>query len=157
MVAYLAKVKMELSAFWRGLLEQIPREQNAIADALAKLAISGETEDLGLVPVEFLEKPSIEVDGTEVEMIDARPSWITPILEYLVEGKLPEGHNGARRVLYQAPRYTIVDGVLYRRGHSLPLLRCVLPDEAKAILQEVHEGFCGDHAGGQSLALKVLR
>ena len=51
----------------------------------------------------------------------------------------------------------MVVGMLYRRGHSLPLLRCVLPDEAKAILQEVHEGFCGDHTGGQSLALKVLR
>ena len=51
----------------------------------------------------------------------------------------------------------MVDEVLYRRGHSLPLLRCVLPEEAKAILQEVHEGFCGDHTGGQSLALKVMR
>ena len=36
-----------------------------------KLATSEEMETLGLVPVEFLEKPSIEV-GVEVEMIDAR-------------------------------------------------------------------------------------
>ena len=86
------------------------------------------------MPVEFLEKPSIEGDREEVEMIDTRPTWMTPILEYLVEGKLPEGRNDARRVLYQAPRYTLVEGVLYRRGHSLPLLRCVLPSEAKAIL-----------------------
>ena len=109
------------------------------------------------MPVEFLEKPSIDGDQAEIEMIDIRPTWMTPIVEYLVEGKLPEGRNDARRVLYQAPRYTLVEGVLYRRGYSLPLLRCILPSEAKAILQEVHEGFCGDHTGGQSLALKVLR
>ena len=134
MAAYLAKVKTELSALERGSIEQIPREQNANADALAKLATSGEANTLGLVPVEFLEKPSIEGDREEVEMIDTRLTWMTPILEYLVEGKLPEGRNDARRVLYQAPRYTLVEGVLYRRGHSLPLLRCVLPSEAKAIL-----------------------
>ena len=74
MAAYLAKVKVELSAFGRGSIEQIPREQNANADALAKLATSGETEALGLVPVEFLEKPSIEGVEAEVEMIDARPT-----------------------------------------------------------------------------------
>ena len=96
MAAYLAKVKSELSAFGRGSIEQIPREQNANADALAKLATSGETETLGLVPIEFLEKPSIEGDRAEVEMIDAGPTWITPILEYLAKGKLPEGRNDAR-------------------------------------------------------------
>ena len=45
MAAYLAKVKVELSAFGRGSIEQIPREQNANADALAKLATSGEMMD----------------------------------------------------------------------------------------------------------------
>ena len=74
MASYLAKVKKELSAFEHGLVEQIPREQNANADALAKLATSGEAETLSLVPVEFLERPSIEEVGVEVEMIDARPA-----------------------------------------------------------------------------------
>ena len=93
----------------------------------------------------------------EVEMIDTRPTWMTPIMEYLTMGKLPEERKDERKILYQAPRYVIVDGTLYRRGHSLPLLRCVLPEEAKTILQEGHEGFCGDHSRGQNLALKLLR
>ena len=53
MAAYLAKVKKELSAFEHSLVEQIPQEKNSNADALAKLATSGEAETLGLVPVEF--------------------------------------------------------------------------------------------------------
>ena len=86
MAAYLAKVTVKLSTFERGSIEQIPREQNSNADALAKLATSEEMETLGLVPVEFLEKPSIEEVRAEVEMIDARPTWMTPILEYLTAG-----------------------------------------------------------------------
>ncbi|XP_075640595.1 uncharacterized protein LOC142612386 [Castanea sativa] len=34
----------------------------------------------------------------------------------------------------------------------MPYLKCVDEEEAKYILQEVHEGICGDHAGLRSLA-----
>ena len=153
MAVYLAKVMKELSEFQYDLVEQIPRERNANADALAGITTSKEAETLSIVPMEFLESPSMAESTMEVEMIDTRPTWMTSIIEYLTTGKfLDEGKN-ARRILYQAPRYTIVDGTLYRRGHSLPLLQCVLPEEATTILQEVHEGFCGDHTGGQNLAL----
>ena len=39
----------------------------------------------------------------------------------------------------------------------MPLLRCITPEKAKELMKEVHEGFCRDHAGGQSLAKKILR
>lgn len=39
------------------------------------------------------------------------------------------------------------EGVLYRKGLSVLMLRCVIRDEAKRILKEVHEGTCGDHTG----------
>ncbi|XP_062112162.1 uncharacterized protein LOC133823409 [Humulus lupulus] len=157
MAAYLAKVKKELSKFEYGLVDQIPCEQNANTDTLARHATSKEVETLSIVPVEFLESPSVAGGTTEVEMIDIRLTWMTPIIEYLTTGKFPDELKDARRILYQASRYVIVDGALYRRSHSLPLLRCVLPEEARTILQEVHEGFCGDHVGGKNLTLKILR
>ena len=46
---------------------------------------------------------------------------------------------------------------MYRRGYSVPLLRCIAHDEIKRILHDVHEGECGDHTGGQALAKKILR
>ena len=134
MAAYLAKVKKELSPFECILVEQIPQEQNANADALAKLATFGEGETLGLVLVEFLERPSIKEARREVEMINTRPTWMTPIMEYLAIRKLPDNRKDARKILYQAPQYLIVDITLYQCGHSLPLPRCVLPKEAKTIL-----------------------
>ncbi|GKV15225.1 hypothetical protein SLEP1_g26025 [Rubroshorea leprosula] len=53
--------------------------------------------------------------------------------------------------------YTLVDGVLYKRSFSLPLLRCLSPYEAEYALREVHEGVCGSHVGARTLAYKVLR
>ncbi|XP_024017090.1 uncharacterized protein LOC112090316 [Morus notabilis] len=43
------------------------------------------------------------------------------------------------------------------RRYSTPLLRCLGTGEATRVLSEVHDGICGNHAGGQSLAYKILR
>ena len=46
---------------------------------------------------------------------------------------------------------------LYKRGSLQPYLRCVEEKEAKYILEEVHEGICGDHMGAKSLVRKIMR
>ncbi|XP_074326789.1 uncharacterized protein LOC141664735 [Apium graveolens] len=57
----------------------------------------------------------------------------------------------------EAAKYVEYDGMLYKRGFNQPLLRCVDMEEGNYILREVHEGICGNHLGGGSLALKVLK
>ena len=39
----------------------------------------------------------------------------------------------------------------------MPYLKCVKEDEAKYILEEVHEGIYGDHTGPRSLVSKIIR
>ncbi|XP_074346264.1 uncharacterized protein LOC141685038 [Apium graveolens] len=78
---------------------------------------------------------------------DLGPTWMTHILAYLKEGSLPDEKNEARRIKYKATRYVIYDGVLYRRGFSVPLLKCMDVDECNNILRDVHEGICGNHSG----------
>ena len=47
---------------------------------------------------------------------------------------------------------------LYKRDFSQPHLRCIVEEEeAKYILEEVHEGICGDHMGAKSLVRKIMR
>ena len=36
-------------------------------------------------------------------------------------------------------------------------LKCIDEEEAKYILEEIHEGVCGDHAGPRSLVSKVIK
>ena len=39
----------------------------------------------------------------------------------------------------------------------MPYLKCVNEEEAKYILEEIHEGICGDHLGPRSLVGKVIK
>ena len=53
--------------------------------------------------------------------------------------------------------FTILNDALYKRGFSVPYLKCVDEEEARYILEEIHGGVCGDHAGPRSLVSKVRR
>jgi hypothetical protein len=57
----------------------------------------------------------------------------------------------------KAGRFTMVNETLYKRGFTLPLLKCVSREEGNYILQEIHEGICGNHSGARVLAHKVVR
>ena len=70
---------------------------------------------------------------------------------------LPQDTDEARKIKKRAARFTILNDTLYKRGFSMPYLKCVDEDEAKYILEEIHEGVCGDHAGLRSLVSKVIR
>ena len=48
------------------------------------------------------------------------------------------------------------DSKLYRRSFSGPYLLCVHPDQTELLLEEMHEGICGSHTGGRSLAHRAI-
>lgn len=77
MAAYLEKVKTTFEDFEFYSVEQIPREDNALTDALERLSISREAEELSIVPVEVLHEPSI-VQSREIKLIEEKPTWMTP-------------------------------------------------------------------------------
>ena len=155
MAAYLEKVKAELRNFSRHKVKHVDREDNANADALAKLATSRDAELLCLVPIEIVTEPSIAKQNS-IEAIDAQPSWMDDIVVYLKDDRLPENRDLARKIKYHAEHYLLLNGKLYKRKISTPLLRCLNVEEAKRVLSEIHDGVCGNHSGGQSLAHKAL-
>ncbi|KAJ4715162.1 Retrovirus-related Pol polyprotein from transposon opus [Melia azedarach] len=138
-------------------LQQIPREKNFQADMLSRLASLSETSLPGTVLVEVLPRSSIEEPAEIVHCVSSPSCWMSPIKEYLEEGRLPEDQEAARKLKYRAARYCLIEGVLYRRSFTMPYLRCLHPDEADYVLREIHEGACGNHSGGRSLAYKALR
>lgn len=73
------------------------------------------------------------------------------------EGKEPEEVKSQGVFRRNVSRYRIIQGVLYRKGFSMPLLQCVDELEEVRVMQEVHEGVCGNHIEERSLAVKVLR
>ncbi|RVW32530.1 hypothetical protein CK203_081262 [Vitis vinifera] len=72
--------------------------------------------------------------------------------EYLRTGTLPEDPKQAHKIRVQAARFTLIGGHLYKRSFTGPYLRCLGHSEAQYVLAELHEGICGNHTGGRSLA-----
>ena len=54
-------------------------------------------------------------------------------------------------------RFTILNDTLYKKGFSVPYLKCIDKDEAEYILEEIHKGICRDHVGPRSLVSKIIR
>ena len=82
---------------------------------------------------------------------------MTPIVFFLLDGRLPQDTKKAKKIKKRAARFTILNDTLYKRGFSMPYLKCVDKDETKYILEEIHQGVCGDHAGPRSLVSKVIQ
>ena len=156
MVAYLEKAKGLMETFLIASIEVIPRSKNSNTDALTKLTSTRDVELLDVVSVEFLAEPSIKSRSEIMELV-REPSWMDSIIAYLKYGELPEEKTEARILRLKAARYVLYNDKLYRRGYSMPLLKCVLPTEVKNIMWEIHEGPCGNRAEGKSLAFKALR
>ena len=57
----------------------------------------------------------------------------------------------------KAPRFWVSkEGLLYRRSFTGPYLLCVHPDKVKDFFFEIHEGICGSHTRGRSLAHRAI-
>ena len=151
MKKYLEKVLHLVKKFKEANFIQIPREENVEADTLAKEASATGAMD------EFDEVQYIpSIDLPEVQQIENRENWMTPIVSYLKDRKLSEGKDKARKLRVRAARYVLMDKVLYKRVFSQPYLRCLAPDEVNYVLREVHEGAYGNHSGARSLIHKVV-
>ncbi|KAM1104891.1 hypothetical protein ACFX13_013506 [Malus domestica] len=95
--------------------------------------------------------------AAEVCNLQQRNSWITLISRFPAHGTLPNDKVQAKQIRYKATHYLIINDQLYKRGFNLPDLRCLTPAEAETVLWEIHEEFCGDHAGSRSLAHTAFR
>ena len=130
----------------------VPHEANIEADRLARIG-SGQEIDL-LCPVVILSHSSI--DGASVDLVEDTKTWMTPIIKYLVTRDLPVDKNEARQLRRRSARYAFKFRQLYKKGYSVPLLKCVTPERGLYVMQEIHEGVCGNHSGPRSLFHKVI-
>ncbi|KAK3031150.1 hypothetical protein RJ639_035148 [Escallonia herrerae] len=156
MAQYLNLVKTSAVKFQNFTIRQIPRDQNTQADTLSRLTSAEEMDVRRPIYLEFLKDRSIS-SQTEVETIEQESCWMDMIVTYLSTGELPSERHKARNLRVKAARYALVEGTLYKKSFSLPYLRCLRLSESIYALQEVHEGICGQHLGGRTLAQKILR
>ncbi|WKA09087.1 hypothetical protein VitviT2T_026765 [Vitis vinifera] len=155
MARYLAKVRDTLQQFTEWAIEKIKRTDNRRADAMAGIAASLPIKEAILLPIHVQPNPSIPEISTcntiKEPQADGR-EWMYDITEYIRAGTLPGDFKQAHKVRVQAARFTLIGGHLYKRSFTGPYLRCLGHSEAQYVLAELHEGICGNHSGGRSLA-----
>ena len=116
MIQYLAKAKSQIKNFDRFTIKQVPRGENKKADALSKIASTSFTHLSKQVLVEILKDKSISEMEVSTVIEEEGPTWMTPIIEFISKGNLPQEKNEAQRIRHTAQRFELRDGLLYRRS-----------------------------------------
>ncbi|XP_075503970.1 uncharacterized protein LOC142541298 [Primulina tabacum] len=152
MLKYLQLIKARAEVFADWGIEQIPREENGEADTLAKMAAS-----LSEVSTREVLHVSRLILSTEEEILPVPgDSWMTPLIKFMLNNELPEDRTQAQKTKRQAPRFVLLNNMLYRRSFQGPLLKCLSEKAVDYVLREIHEGCCAEHLRGMSLARKTM-
>ena len=75
----------------------------------------------------MLVETALRVD--KLESSNSIENWMTPYLDYLKHGILPQDKKEAKSLMYLATNYTLIDDILYKRGFSFSYLHCLRPKE----------------------------
>ncbi|RVW62086.1 hypothetical protein CK203_058942 [Vitis vinifera] len=125
---------------------------------LAGITASLPIKEVILLPIHVQVNPSVTETSTcntiEANQADDQ-EWTEDIISYLRTSTLPEEPKQAHKIRVQAARFTLIEGHLYKQSFTGPYLRCLNHSKALYVLAELHEGVCGNHSGGRSLAHKA--
>ncbi|GJX78758.1 reverse transcriptase domain-containing protein [Tanacetum coccineum] len=121
MVRYLEKVKMLITSFKAFSIKQVPRSENKKADALSKIASTSFAHLSKQVLVEELKEKSISA-AEVLAVVEEGDTWMTPVFKYLMDGTLPAEVKKARAVKRKSWRFSIINGILYKKSFLGPWL-----------------------------------
>ena len=96
--------------------------------------------------------------GVDVTMISTtRLCWMDLIIDFLAEDRVPDDEKEAKKIRRVASRYSLsADHKLYQRSFGGPYLLCLHPKKLNELLSELHDGVCGSHTEGCSLAHRAM-
>ncbi|RDY11527.1 hypothetical protein CR513_03796, partial [Mucuna pruriens] len=96
-----------VASFEKFMLLHIPREQNEKADKLSKLASTQRGGNNRLLIHEKISRPIVEEQG--VHWVEARKTWMDPLLEYFKKDTISEDADLTRRLMREASKYILVE------------------------------------------------
>nr|GEX75136.1 reverse transcriptase domain-containing protein [Tanacetum cinerariifolium] len=157
MIKYLATTKECIAEFIAFVIRNIPRNLNQKADILSKLATHACDHLTKKVLVEVLFERSTDRKEVGAIVEEKEDSWMTPIIRCLSEGVWPEDKDQRRVLRIKINHYVLEEGVIFKKGYLVPMLRCVGPLQANYVIREIHMGSCGMHVEARSVMAKAIR
>ena len=155
---YLCQIRSIQAKFEVFDLSYIPRGGNTHAESLATLATSLAQDLPQVILVEDLCTPtSLHQGMPQIHQIKLGSNWVDSISLFLEKDILPEEKYETEKVRRKALWFWLSkDRKLYKRSFSGPYLLCVHPEASESLLEELHEGVCGNHTGGRSLSHRAI-
>ncbi|XP_074347278.1 uncharacterized protein LOC141686122 [Apium graveolens] len=153
---YLRVMKGILIQFDEWYAEHVLREENTTVDALSKFASSEIENYPRYFYFQVLRTPTIHVINL-IAPVGLNSYWIDPIKNHVETGWLPDDVQEERKLSIRALRYSLNEGLLYKRSFIIPYLKCLRPHEEEDALKKDHEGICRQHPGGRALAHKITQ
>ncbi|XP_052176660.1 uncharacterized protein LOC127790964 [Diospyros lotus] len=151
MAQYLAIAKDLMARFQAVKINHVPRAQNAVADALSRIAASSFPKTSRVVYMESL--PLEEHRDRSGATMRGRGRKLDGSYNSISDqGMAPRGGTRESKLKRQAAKFLLVGSDLYKKSITQPLLKCVGPIEADYILREIQAGICGSHIGARSLS-----
>jgi hypothetical protein len=161
LMQYLTAVRSLEKQFKGFTLQHVNRARNEEADALAKAAAKGETLPTNVF-YHVIGTPAVrnpkglqitnDTEGNRIVNLITTEDWRAPITLYLQGHYHPSDVNEAKRLKHRSRDFVLVEGQLYKKGISQPMLKCMTETEGIQILRKVHSGTCGSTQGpGPSL------
>ena len=139
-------------------LRHIPRAKNTEADELAKAAANNQPiPDGAFYQVLRALATHITSKAFKTVLVTKFEDWRQLIIDCLNNVHHTEDEVSIARMTARARSYTLIDGILYKKGVVQPLLKCIPQSEGKNLLQEIHSGLCGSHIGPRALSVKAIR
>ena len=152
MAKYVSLINLRLGSFAAWRLEHILRSSNRKEDPLAIIVASLPIKEIVLLYYQ----PESSITTNQVnEVEEVAPSWLTPIVSYLSLGELSDDKAEAHKIQVQAAWFSLVNEQLYKRSLGVPSLKCLTQQQGQYILAELHEGICGNHPSGRTLAYRA--
>nr|XP_027186329.1 uncharacterized protein LOC113784372 [Cicer arietinum] len=159
LIPYFTYIKELSLEFDKITFHHVPREDNQLADALATLSSMfqiNRNDEIPSIKMESRDYPAY--CHVMEEETDGKP-WYHDIKHYLINREYPPGisENEKRTLRRLSASFFVNENILYKRNHDMVLLRCVDVNEAKEILQDIHDGSYGIHMNGHAMSRKILR
>jgi hypothetical protein len=139
-----------------GKVEPVPSYECGLREELEPILCKENNEE-SVTKKSESENVGSPVDEEKMELMEEydlvkgggtiRIDWRLPLLKWIRDPRKTMDKKVKRQVL----KYTSLDDVLYRRIIEGVLLKCLGEEQAKVVVQEVHDEICGAHQSAYKL------
>jgi len=135
LMRYYHKVLNIMQCFTKAEMKYIPRELNMKADSLSKLASQQRQMQHNSIIQQTLSHPTVNLDEC-FNIVTSKDDWIKTYIEVIKSQE--QGVEPDAKTTKKVVSFILIGDELYKRGYSMPLLKCLTKEQTEYVIKELH-------------------